>query len=267
MNNFKTTDNGGLPFVLDDFRWIDAGYREAFKGIMSAYGVADSTAVIISGCARTVASGTVTIAEGFVSLGGEICYVPLHTYAEPSGGQVEYFDLIVTYDPLGNKPFQSTVNYNTYEKRACKITVASSVPAGYTSYADAKNVFQLIRSGINYTTWQTLSTQVLPSAGVPGTYITTFKRDNSEFVHLSGTYYIEDAGTGAINVLVATLPIGYRPAQNKIFMIANQANSTTGEVSFATVSIATNGEVRIKSVRDYIHIIEFSQIAPFEAVI
>lgn len=267
MNNFKTTDNGGLPFVLDDFRWIDSGYREAFKGIMSAYGVADSTAVIISGCARTVASGTVTIAEGFVSLGGEICYVPTHTYAEPTGGQVEYFDLNVTYDPVGNKPFQSTSNFDTYEKRACKITVASSVPAGYTLYSDAKTIFQLIRVGINLDTWHTLTAQTLPTVTIPGTYQSQYKKDSSEFVHLSGKWYVEDVGVGAVNELITTLPLGYRPSQNKMYAVANEANAVTGAIDFATITIQTNGEIRLKSVGgSFVYIVEFSQIPSFEAI-
>jgi len=148
MNSFKTTDNGGLPLTLDDFRWIDSGYREAFKGMMSAYGIVDSTAVILKGCVRTVALGTVSISAGYISIGGEICLVPAHTYPEPTVGQVEYWDLYVSYDPTGDKVFQSTLNYDTYEARVAKITVASSVPAGYTLQADAKDIFWIIAENL-----------------------------------------------------------------------------------------------------------------------
>lgn len=268
MNQFKTTDNGGLPLTLNDFRWIDNGYREAFKAMMSGYDVVDSAAVILSGCERTVASGTVSIAAGYLSIGGEICLVPAHTYPEPAGGQFEYWDLYTSYDAEGLKVFQSTLDYDTYQKRVAKITVASSVPAGYTEYADTKNIFQITRAKINTDTWHTLLNTVIgPGGGVPGTYLSQFKKDSTEFVHLSGLAYTEDLGVGAVNQLIGTLPVGYRPATQKLFVIGGNAHPTTGVLNFATVVIETDGEVRVKSQDGaFIYILDLSQIAPFEGV-
>ncbi len=148
MNLLKTTDNGGFPLVLDDFRWIDAGYREAFKALMSPFGITNSTAVILSGCSRSVAAGTVSITSGFVSIGGEICVFEAQSYPEPGGGQFEYFDLELSYDAAGDKVFQSTLNFNTYQYRKAKITVASSVPSGYTQYSAAKNYYTIIAENL-----------------------------------------------------------------------------------------------------------------------
>lgn len=267
MNIFKTTDNGGLPLALNDFRWIDAGYREAFKALMSGYGVVDSEAVIISGCERTLATGTVSIAEGYISLGGEICLVPAHTYPEPTGGQLEYWDLYTSFDPEGYKVFQSTLDYDTYQKRIAKITVASSVPAGYTEYADTKNIFQITRLKINTGIWNEMSNVVVTGGTIPGTYISQFKKDSCEFIHFKGTCYFEDAGSGTVNELLGTLPAGYRPDALKTFVIGHNPDPSTGEMELATVTIATSGEVRLKSLSgDYAGILDMSQIPPFEGV-
>ena len=148
MNNLKTTDTGGFPLKLDDFRFVNNAVLEAFKGMMSMYDVTDSHAVILSGCARTSASGTTSIAQGYISIGGEICFVPAHSYPTPSLGQNEYWMIDVSYDTSGNKTFQSTTPHNTYEVRVGKIQVSNTVPAGFTTYANTKNVFTLMKEGV-----------------------------------------------------------------------------------------------------------------------
>lgn len=148
MNNLKTTDTGGFPLKLDDFRFVNNAVLEAFKGMMSMYDVTDSHAVILSGCARTSVSGTTSIAQGYISIGGEICFVPAHSYPTPSVGQNEYWMIDVSYDTSGNKTFQSTTSHNTYEVRVGKIQVSNTVPAGFTIYANTKNVFTLMKEGV-----------------------------------------------------------------------------------------------------------------------
>lgn len=262
MNLFKTTDNGGLPLTLNDFRWIDEGYREAFKAMMSGYGVDDSTAVIISGCERTVVSGTVTIAAGFISIGGEICLVPSHTYPEPTIGQVEYWDLFNTFDVTGLKVFQSTLDYDTYQVRVGKITVASSLPAGYTTYSDTKDIFQITRVKINTDSWHNL----FDTTNGIDTWSVEFKKDSSEFVHLRGFRYEEDPTGGLVDLLVGTLPVGYRPSVEKEFVLGQKAGSG-GDVNNITGVILTNGEIRFRSVEPAAsYLIDFSQITPFEGV-
>jgi len=262
MNTLKTTDNGGFPLTLNDFRWIDNGIREAFKGLMSGYGVTDSEAVIISGCERTVTSGTVSIAAGFISISGEICIVPAHTYPEPSVGQFEYWDLYTYFDSEGYKVFQSTLDFNTYQGRAAKVTVASSIPAGYTEYADTKNIFQITRIKINTDSWHNL---VDTTNGID-TWSIEFKKDSSEFVHLRGFRYEEDPVDGLQDLLIATLPVGYRPEVEKEFILGQKTGSG-GDIDNISGVILTNGEIRFRSVEPAAaYLIDFSQITPFEGV-
>lgn len=148
MHRFKTTDNGGLPFKLDDNRWQDNAYRDAFKGIISAFGVDLSTTILLSGCARTETGGTVTIASGYVSIGGEICYVPSHSYPSP-GTQKEYWVIHSSFDNSGTKLFQNLSTHDTYEMRIGKVLVASSVPTGFTKYQLTQSIFDVINQKVD----------------------------------------------------------------------------------------------------------------------
>lgn len=138
MNNFKTTADGGLPLTLNDFRFIHSAIMDSFKGIMSPLGIDNQTAVILIGCTRTVALGVVTISNGYISLGGEVCYVPAHSYAVPLVGNFEYWVLNVNYNTTGTKLFKNTDTNETYEERTAKIQVSNLVPAGHTKYQDTK---------------------------------------------------------------------------------------------------------------------------------
>lgn len=149
MNNLKTTDLGGFPLRSDDFRWSYQAMKDAFKGIMSSYGISNSTAVVLSGCTRSVASGTVTIAAGYISIGGEVCYVPAHSYPAPVGTQKEYWVIDISYDNTGLKTFQDASTHDTYEVRTGKIAVASTVPSGFTSYNQTKTIFEVINTKVD----------------------------------------------------------------------------------------------------------------------
>jgi microcystin-dependent protein len=149
MNNIKTDYIGGFPLKLDDFRFGHDAVLEAFRGIMSTYGIDNSTAVILKGCARSSAAGTTSIAEGYVSIGGEICFVPAHSYPDPSGGEQEYWILESTFDVAGLKQFQNLTNNDTYEVRVGKVTKAVGVPSGHTIYSSTKTIFQIISENIS----------------------------------------------------------------------------------------------------------------------
>ncbi len=178
MNNFKTDYDGGLPLVLDDFRWIDEGYRKAFYGIMSAFGVTDQETFILSGCTRSVSSGTVSITEGYVSIGGEVCYVPPHSYSEPGGGDVEFWVVDLSFDSAGLKTFQNSSLNNAYEVRSAVVSVGSVVPPGSTSYGDTKTIFQIMAEKIPDITGIKRYCANLTQTGTSAPGIPTFIKEN-----------------------------------------------------------------------------------------
>jgi len=127
MNKLKTIENGGFPFVLDDLRWMDLGIRNAFLGIFSAFN--SDNGFIVSGCVKTIDTGTVTITEGYIVLSGEIYYLPTQSYSEAVAGEVEIVSIDLSYDVNGNKIFQNGSNNSTYEIRNVKVEkVATPAP-------------------------------------------------------------------------------------------------------------------------------------------
>jgi hypothetical protein len=148
MNNLKTTNIGGFPLQLDDFRFVNDSVLEAFRGIMSTYGIVDSV-VVLSGCKKTTFGGTTTISSGYVSINGEICLVPSHSYPVITGGEVEYWTVDVSFDSEGLKEFQDGTMNNTYEVRIGKVVKGASVPVDHTPFSSSLDVFQVIADNIS----------------------------------------------------------------------------------------------------------------------
>jgi hypothetical protein len=119
MNKFKTNINGGLPFTLDDLRWMDAAYREAFLGFWKAFATDTKDGFILAGCAMADQSVGTTVNEGWICLNGEICYVPEHTI--PAGSATAHWDFDLSYDSTGLKTFADSTTNDTYEVRVAKV--------------------------------------------------------------------------------------------------------------------------------------------------
>lgn len=243
MNKFHTEDDGGLPLKLDDFRWFLNALENAFKGLLSPFGVTDQYAFILSGCNRSVASGTVTIAEGFISIGGEICYVPAHSYSEPSPGNYEYWVINETNDSSGNKEFQSGINYDTYKVRVGKISVSNSVPAGHVEYVNTQDISDRIRSIINTGDWLFLGDDD-DFYGTPGSTPVAERRYAFKtiegFIHLRGGKVLDDI-TIPTDVTIDTLPVGYRPPVQINLTHVIWLSTTTAR--FCKLAIKTNGDI------------------------
>ena len=129
MNKFITSDNGGLPIQLDDFRFIDDAVRDALTGIMSAYGIAADESFILSGAGSTLNGLNYDIADGYISLDGEILKVTAHSIPTAlAAGESHVWKLKTANDPAGLKTFESTIAYNTYQIRGAE--VVAEVPSG-----------------------------------------------------------------------------------------------------------------------------------------
>lgn len=166
MNKFITTDNGGLPFQLDDLRFIDDSVRNAFKGILSAYGIDPADSFIISGCAVTSGFGGIVwdVAAGYISLDGEVLEVDAHSITKTLlPGEAHFWQVVTSNDPAGLKTFQSTIGYNTYQIRKAQVTAA--VPGGGYMPMLADTIYKKIKTGLGIA--QTNSASVLNYQKVP----------------------------------------------------------------------------------------------------
>ena len=265
MNKLTTINNGGFPVFLDDLRWVENANFIAFKGVLSMLGSDAFNVIVLSGCVRSVVGSTVSFSTGYVVMNGEIFFVPAHSFTDDS---FEYWTITESFDANGDKTFFNAVTNQTYLIRTATV-VPSPVDLSLSGFDPANSLkyFDLIRDGIDTNFWINLITIAGGGGSIPaGTYEFDYKKGADGFIHLRGTYPIEDIGSGAVNELIGTLPTGFRPAkvQKQVISIGTDVS---GNVKFSTIEIATNGEVRIKTSGGlFVQIFNFDEFSPFEAV-
>lgn len=146
MNKLLTTDNGGHPLELDDFRWWQDGNAEAFAALAKVFG--DS--FIISGfIASGIGTNTTTWTAGYVVLDGEVCKVdasaaPIDTNANP----YIYVELDVSYDATGLEPFENNAQIDTYEVRKATLVAYAAAQVGKVAYLTMSTAEAIVNSMI-----------------------------------------------------------------------------------------------------------------------
>lgn len=269
MNKFITTYLGGLPAYLNDLRFLDDAYRLAFKGVMSTYGVADNEVVILSGCVEGTSGSNSTLTPGYVSIGGEICYVPEQIWPTPShiSGLIAYFDFNLSYDSEGLKVFENSTVNDTYQIRTVKISLNTVVPSGYTPLAAAKTVYQLISENFGIQQISDAITALSPFivdnsfhyigngtnglgtvfangfgglGGSPSPHQVAFRKVNN-MVEFTGACKSASPGVGVIHIF--TLPEGYRPV-SRVYLSVNNIDIINNPKS-SYITIGTDGEVKV----------------------
>jgi hypothetical protein len=153
MNKFITTNNGGIPVVLDDLRWLlgqatsgNAGIYQLLTDMLLPYG----TDFVISGCVATGTPYPTALSEGWIMLNSEILKVDAQVIAYPN-----YFYIKSSaYDSSGAKTTESGTTINTYFKpRALAnrsigtLTAAGSVsPLGFVGATNAEALAMALTS-------------------------------------------------------------------------------------------------------------------------
>jgi len=134
MNKLDTSNNGGMPIELDDLEWLDDGYRDAWIGLMSQFGITPETSFILSGCVVTISGSIYTTTAGYICLNGEILKVDAHS-VNVSLTHTAKWIVEETYDAAGNEQFFDATTQDTYQKRRGKLadTVIAD-PVDYMVY-------------------------------------------------------------------------------------------------------------------------------------
>jgi len=162
MNKYLTNFFGGEPFKLDDIRFNDDSYRDAFNNLLLAWG----TDFIVSGC--DVASYIVS--AGYIMLNGELLKVDSHTI-QGAG----FFQKQVTYDSNGLKDFKNGNVNNTYQKnRGIAIANSGTLSVNGIRLNELVNINNIITNVTNNITGTTVNKiPVIGSNLSGGTYIMT----------------------------------------------------------------------------------------------
>lgn len=219
MNKLITTNNGGFSLVLDDFRFEQQAVRDAYYGLLSAFGVAASDSFIISGC--TLSGGSYQ--PGYISLFGEVLKFDGQANIAVPVGETLVWDVSITYDSAGDKVFENGSTVQTYQVRKAYITsVPNANAANYLTVGGATTLENKIISMLAGEDWIEV-----PSSTAK------YRKDRLGFVHLAGMI-------GYNNITTFTLPVGYRPAINQTFRVFWIDNPTS---SYTDLTISTAGVV------------------------
>lgn len=267
MKRLLTNPNGGFPLKLSDFRWLSGGLFENTQAVVSTICPA-ADVVILSGCDRSVVGTTVSITAGWVTYNGEVFRVAAHSFTNATSAQ-EYWDTVQLFDPEGSKIYANSITHDTYEEVVYKV-VTGVPPVGTTEFVNTKKYVDLVTENLVRDSWHNFKSQAWPVGSFFGSV--TFNLfclcDLNGFVHLQGDFGFEDIGSGAMNELIATLPVGFRPTVRKEYVLWNIQNNITGELGSLLIEILTNGEIRARSsIFGYAGIFDFSQIPPFMAAV
>lgn len=266
MKKLITTNNGGFKLYNNDFRWMESGINDSLQAIVNSFVPAD-TVCILNGCERTTDGTHVFISEGFISNNGEVFRVPSHSILIVPG--VEIWTTETVYNPEGLKTFDGTgLSHDTYQEVLFKVSISSAPPSGSVLFSETKTLMNFVSDSLPRDTWKNVASVVIPS-GFPftGSYSIQCYRDLDGFVHIRGKFPTEeDSGSGVVNILVGTLPVGYRPQIGFSAVLTNIKNNTTGELGNAFLDISTTGEIRIKSLFTGIQgLFDYGQIVPFKS--
>lgn len=251
MNKLKTTDLGGFRLRSNDFRWQQNANEMAFKSILNS--VDNSKTIILSGCVITGITPALSISSGYVSIEGEVIFVPAQSFTVPTLPDVAYLEVQTSWDPTGLKVFKNSIAHDTYEIRTAVVTTGA-LPVNRTNILELKTIIQSIGELLSATSWNSLpgaSYVAAMPAGPP-----MFMRDNLGFIHFKGQWNNDDpAGITVIGVL----PVGSRPANQMDYNFYNLLAGTT-----FTLSILPDGNMTISPTcpQD----ITLCQIVPFKAV-
>ena len=142
MNKLKTDNLGGVSFDWDDWRWEQDGVKEAFFGLVSAWGIDPADSFIISGCESTLNGLNYDIAAGFVALNGEIYKVDNHSVLVALGaGDTHFWQENISFDPAGLEATKNAGAVNTYEiRRAVVVNGTIPVPTFMPMLAESIHV-------------------------------------------------------------------------------------------------------------------------------
>lgn len=253
MNYYKTSENGGIPFVNDDHRWSDDSIRDYIDNHLSDLAVTIGTNgnFYLSGAEITFNGGTgkYTIADGYVYINGEILKVDTGIYNLVIAPNEYRIIGVETYDTTGDKTTRSGSAISTYRKRRAVPTVYAIADA----WTDDMLAFDLtadqerILDKITYVVNTQESWHIVGAVGEPtyqGAWVADgtgaqFMKDSLGFVHIQGS--VQSGTTG----VVFTLPVGYRPSELLYVPMSN-----TGAVIYeASIGlIQTNGDVQMQNI-------------------
>lgn len=239
MNKLNTNFSKPVGFEWDDADWLQESVRDAFYGLLSAFGIDPEDSFILSGCTLTyLGSGIYQVANGWISLNGEILQVVSHT-VDISGSLYPVYKVEETNDPSGAENDIDGGSVECYKIRR-GVLEAVADPTG-RMLALAKSLYQVIYPKILALTEYDYEmskyvlkekedwVKVTPGAdytltGVASDAQLKYRKDNISNINLIGDI-ICDFATGPPSSNICTLPAGYRPVVERFIKVVQKSGS------------------------------------------
>lgn len=253
MNRLKTIgEDGAMPLELEDLEWNDAAVRDAFYGLISAFGIHATESFKLSGCEVTItqngSNDDYACTEGYICLNGEVFKVDACSI---SIGNSPYSSRVIfdTNISLTNaETFEDLTVHQCYEVRKATLKTANLViPFPYMTY-DAPTLITVIKNKINELgiDWKLVGAIGNPAfaagwSNVGAPYpVAGYRIDGFGKVELKG---LVSNNTPTGNIF--TLPVGYRPVFDQYFIcvygdtVAHVDVKTDGSVHASATNATT----------------------------
>lgn len=259
MDKVKYDFLGGYGLELDDLIQEQNNIRDAFKGILSRFGLTEANGVILSGCEITNNGVDYTIADGYVAIDGEVFKVDSHTVTMSlTGSDKHIWSIEETANPNGNESLENASTVDTYLNRRAKVIVDD--PGGNPYMPMEAPRVNVIGSGLNKA-YEVGITQVNGSTYIPfnspggGAHwpgigadplqpLTVYK-DINGMVHIQGAVQLGSITTGKI----CDLPAGLRPQAThigqmfEVVEISSVLKVDYGQDGYNFLKLTANGEL------------------------
>lgn len=254
---------GGHIFHAEDFTHLQTGVKRILSQIITELKTNDQTLVRLDGGEKSGTAPAETWTEGWIWFNNDFYYLPQET--APTDVTLISFDIVET--PIAGNPVtyrdgsQNNVHIiNTLQRREdlSGVVLATQIFENGNRYSaqlrdkliQERNLIgslldNNLRQDINSNGWEDLQT-----AG--GSLETGISEDAQEpinirrgggFIELRGTVINSSAGTSK---QIMTLPVGYRPDDNKVFSFAVRGLTN----NLCTLSIRTTGAVVAENFTD-----------------
>jgi hypothetical protein len=246
MKKLITTNQGGMPLTQDDLGFIQEAYTEAFKGIISSYGIQPNESYKLSGAEVTVAGQVFTCTEGYIVLNGEVLPVFAQVLTVPFGFSAR-FVLRTVSDPAGLKQFKPPAGaINVYQLRYAELEPYVTVFPDTNMPYNAPYIYEKIRDKITSTesAWLNVGSTQAPfldaNVNAGGSLApAAFRKSNDGLVMLKGTINVVNGSS--CNLF--RLPVAYRPSGFRCFVVSSE---TDNEI-LAYVVIQSDGYVALRT--------------------
>jgi hypothetical protein len=262
MNKVELGFQGGHPFVLDDLEFMQNALTEGIKGLASFFQTTSSDPVIISGLTTSVVGPNTVWTNGFICVNQEIYFVLGGTFTT---GSSMVIDIAQTIDTNGDKTFENLVVNSTYTVRRgiLKVDTGSPTEVDITDFITIMDRLASIGCLRNSTVgWVNVPT-FASTWGNGGSYTTgvcRYRKNAMGSVELCGGAKITTSSLAGETIF--TLPVAYRPIENKIFTCIGRDGSNYYAplilIVFTNGLVTVGGHTVGNTVEAYLHTINFT---------